>query len=258
MKKWLYATHPLLFAMFFILALYSANTAEVSPSEIVIPLVVVFGFTLLLLLLTLLLMALARRIQKPSNSLQPHKIWGIKKAAIVVSIFIVLFFTYGQFLNAIGWWDHDTLWVFPFIIWVGLFICGAYFVVKTRRDLHKLTMILNIVAITLVIIPTINILVQETKTASQYTNMVENMETNNMDLANADILPDIYYIILDRYASASTLKDVYDYDNSEFLDYLSNKGFYVANESISNYIKTPSSLASSLNMESLTKAYLTT
>ena len=36
---------------------------------------------------------------------------------------------------------------------------------------------------------------------------------------------------------------------SEFLNDLSDKGFYVANESVSNYLKTRSSLASSLNME---------
>lgn len=64
-----------------------------------------------------------------------------------------------------------------------------------------------------------------------------------------DKLPDIYYIIFDRYASAWTLKEIYNFNNSEFITYLSNKGFYIASESKSNYLRTGHSLASSLNME---------
>jgi len=62
-------------------------------------------------------------------------------------------------------------------------------------------------------------------------------------------MPDIYYIILDGYASSKMLKDVFGYDNSEFIDYLAAKGFYIAAESRSNYTQTFVSLASSLNME---------
>ena len=50
LKKCLSVIHPFLVAVFFVLALYSANIAEVTPSEIVIPLVAALGFTLLLLL----------------------------------------------------------------------------------------------------------------------------------------------------------------------------------------------------------------
>lgn len=56
---------------------------------------------------------------------------------------------------------------------------------------------------------------------------------------------------MDGYASASTLKEIYDYDNYEFLSYLKDKGFYIAFESRTNYASTFLSLASSLNMEYL-------
>ncbi|HEM61567.1 MAG TPA: hypothetical protein ENO24_04700, partial [Chloroflexi bacterium] len=62
---------------------------------------------------------------------------------------------------------------------------------------------------------------------------------------------DIYYIILDGYARADVLQEVYQYDNTEFIEYLSSKGFYVASESRSNYCQTFLSLASSLNMTHL-------
>ncbi|MDZ7838991.1 MAG: hypothetical protein U5N58_14235 [Actinomycetota bacterium] len=59
----------------------------------------------------------------------------------------------------------------------------------------------------------------------------------------------VYYIILDGHASSTTLKEEYGYDNSEFIQYLKQKGFYIASESVSNYPSSFLSLASSLNME---------
>jgi hypothetical protein len=61
--------------------------------------------------------------------------------------------------------------------------------------------------------------------------------------------PDIYYIILDRYANAGTLADDYDFNNDDYLNQLTAEGFYVANESAANHVRTPDSLAASLNME---------
>jgi hypothetical protein len=62
-----------------------------------------------------------------------------------------------------------------------------------------------------------------------------------------DRLPDIYYIVLDMYARSDVLHELFQYDNSEFLSYLDNKGFYVARESTSNYPYATHSLASTLN-----------
>ena len=60
--------------------------------------------------------------------------------------------------------------------------------------------------------------------------------------------PDIYYIVLDGYANNKALKEYYNYDNSEFLTWLENKGFFVAENSTSNYMCTTYSSTSSLNM----------
>jgi len=63
--------------------------------------------------------------------------------------------------------------------------------------------------------------------------------------------PDIYYIILDAYAGEDVLRDLYGYDNTEFVESLERRGFFVASGSRSNYMMTHLSLASSLNMEYL-------
>ena len=59
-------------------------------------------------------------------------------------------------------------------------------------------------------------------------------------------LPDIYYIILDGYGRSDVLQELYDYNNSQFISSLEDKGFVVATDSHSNYIHTTLSLASPL------------
>ena len=63
--------------------------------------------------------------------------------------------------------------------------------------------------------------------------------------------PDIYYIILDAYGRQDALEEFYGYDNSEFINFLRSKGFFVASQSQANYLTTELSLASSLNMSYL-------
>ena len=63
--------------------------------------------------------------------------------------------------------------------------------------------------------------------------------------AASDDRPDIYYIVLDAYGRNDALVD---FDNSAFLRELEARGFYIASEATSNYVSTPHSLASSLNM----------
>jgi len=62
--------------------------------------------------------------------------------------------------------------------------------------------------------------------------------------------PDIYHFIFDRYGSAETLSRVYGIDRT--IDgFLVERGFYVATESYSNYLKTGHSLASTFSMDYL-------
>jgi len=63
--------------------------------------------------------------------------------------------------------------------------------------------------------------------------------------------PDIYYIILDSYTRADTIKSAYRFDNSGFVVGLEKIGFQVAECSMSNYVRTELSLASSFNMNYL-------
>jgi hypothetical protein len=69
---------------------------------------------------------------------------------------------------------------------------------------------------------------------------------------------DIYYFVFDRYASAQSLKANFGFDNSEYLSWLKDSGFYVRDNAFSNYQFTAPSVASTLRMDyhtDLTKNY---
>ena len=231
-----FVIHPFLFAVSPILFLFAHNIYEVSFSEILLPISIVSGFATLSLLL-----------------LKPI-IKDAKKAGIIISIFLILFFSYGFALNAVSGWTIGNILIgrqrYLFPIWWILFGISSYLIIRMRKDLRKLTNFLNIATISFVAISIITIGVYEIRRigAVQIDNEVsENIQTNTN---SGNLLRrDIYYIILDSYISSSTSKDIYKYDNHEFTDYLTQKGFYIGFKSRSNYPMTLLSLSSSLNME---------
>lgn len=60
--------------------------------------------------------------------------------------------------------------------------------------------------------------------------------------------PDIYYVVLDRYANDETLKNIYGFDNSKFYDTLQNLNFVNQTNAFANYPFTMSSITSTLAM----------
>ncbi len=63
--------------------------------------------------------------------------------------------------------------------------------------------------------------------------------------------PDIYFILADEYAGNTELKDIFGFDNKNFLDALTQRKFHVMSETYSNYNYTPFSMASMLDMDYL-------
>lgn len=179
------------------------------------------------------------------------------KAGLIVSLFLLLFFSYGYFFRlmqgsgltvgatVIG--PHRVL----FAAWGVVFALGTYASLKTRRNLHNFTNMLNITAACLISVSLFRIGVSEfeTNVGMNHNRQTPDAGKDATDSRQVAELPDIYYIILDRYASGSTLRETYHFDNSEFLDYLSGRGFYIASRSKANYGNTLTSLPSSLNMQ---------
>jgi len=238
MKRSTFVIYPFMVAAFPVIFLYSHNIEQVRFSQTLLPLAIMLVFTLLSLFLLKLILG---------NRL---------KAAMIVALFLVLFFSYGHIFDTIkGWMIGNFIigrhrYLLP--VWAVIFAACFYFVLNIRRDLFHFTKISNIIAFSLVAVSFINIAVYQFKTNSAWQYNTTNAKNETFDAVipnNTSELRDIYYIILDTYASSSTLKEIYNYDNSELTNYLSERGFYIASESRSNYPATHLSLASSLNME---------
>ncbi len=217
--------HPLLFAIYPILTLYAYNIGQLPFRQILVPSSIVLGATVLLFLILNLI------------------IKNIPKSALILSAIILLFFSYGH--------------VNDFIRFTSLlaFIIGAYYLLRSRYDISKITQIANIFSIGLVVVAFANITISGIIGTAEieYNKYRPEMVKPVLDEETIKNLPDIYFIMLDGYARADILRQIYRYDNSEFRDFLRRKGFRIAEKSRSNYCQTLLSLSSTFNMIYLDK-----
>jgi hypothetical protein len=185
------------------------------------------------------------------------------KAALPVSLLVVMFYAYGHIYPSI---EDATILNFNigrhrYLILAMLLLLAALLVWVTRRkrnSLSDVTQAVNIIALILVAIPLIQIiryqLVQtptHQSTSSTVRNPTEQKGLSSLSLPAGKPAPDVYYIILDAYGREDTLLNYFAYDNHPFISRLEELGFFVARCSQSNYSVTEFSIASSLNMNNL-------
>jgi hypothetical protein len=177
------------------------------------------------------------------------------KAAILCTIVVILFFSYGQIYavleQGIGFGinlgRHRIL--LPF--YGAILILGFLWVVKRIKNPEQISEVMNIIGIFTLVIPVFKIITFQINASQSWQNETTVLSDNRKDTTEGNNQPDIYYIVLDAYARGDSLLEYYGYDNSTFLDQLEALGFYVAECSQSNYAKTRLSLASTLNMNYL-------
>jgi len=226
--------YPPLFAAFPILFLYAYNISEASMSEVWLPLVISVAAALVLWVVLSLI------LRSPT------------KAGIATTIFLLFFFSYGRLYNVLEWAMFAPK--HAYLLSSMLFIWGycVYFISRAKRDFRIATKFLNITAVVFIAINLFNIGVHQVKLARLGDVAPEkSSEQTVASPAELSTLPDIYFIILDEYAHPDTMKEWYDYDNSDFINSLKNKGFFIAYESKSLSSDSPQVLAEVLNMEYL-------
>ena len=234
-----FVVHPFLFALSPILFLFVYNAARLplSARELLLPILVALGGTLLFCAVLSLILCDRQR------------------AALITSAFVLCFFLYGPVLSVLHRRPGEPEFTQP--VWGLLLIAVTWGVIRTRRNLQGLTVLLNVIAGAIVatnlafaLPATLRHGSPEKKppvNASERQNPKSKIPNPKSDSA----YPDIYYIILDSHARGDVLKQVYGVDNTRFLDFLTARGFQVARRSQTNYIHTYPSLASSLNFEYL-------
>jgi hypothetical protein len=217
--------HPFLFALFPILALYAHNIRSIP-----VPLKEVAGpLALSLAAAAVLFLVLSAAFRSPA------------KAGLAVSVIVLWLLSFGHLAGWVAFWT-EGLFIRSLFFATALLVALAVFaVVRSRRDLGGLTRVLNAVAVTLVLFN----LASAAQTLIKRPRIAAGPEVQVSGPAAGR--PNIYYIVLDAYARADVLREVFSFDNAPFLAGLETRGFTVADRSYANYNLTHQSLASSLN-----------
>ncbi len=231
LRKWL--LHPFLLALYPVIALLAANVSQVEFSDSLRALAAALLLALGLALLFRLLLG------------------DWHRAAILASCALVLFFSYGHVFTLLRSVSIGPLLLgrtaFLLPLWVLLFIFLVIWLLR-KRDRSGVTFYLNVFGLLLVALPLFGILSYAIEARqARLSSRAEQPATLTARFSGKP--PDVYYIILDMHARTDVLKAFYGYDNSWFIDALRQKGFYIADQSTSNYSSTLQSLSSSLNME---------
>ncbi len=234
MKRWPLLL-PFLFALAPTLTLYASNAGQIAFSATFLPIVVMVAASALLL------------------SLLATVFRSSLRAAAALSLFWWVFFSYGHVATMIGKHpigEHNPAnpkLLLPLTCL--LLAAGAVWLARRAAEPVLLSRVLLVIVISML-------------AASAITGVRAGVSRKPFDpasvLPDEPIVagavtrkPDVFYIILDRFGSSSTLRRRYHCDLTPLLRHMEARGFYVAADSRANYLVTAQSLASSLNMAHL-------
>lgn len=227
-RWWYWPWHVLLIAAFPVLFLFAENVVQqVTLEPLRLPLAASLAGSVALLLLCFVF----------------RRDWA--RAGLMASALLALFFSFGHVWNLADdvlqqRWPLTALWIASAVALVALAWRGGQWV-------RPATQILNLATAGLVLFNLYRI-GEYTVSARLFPETTGVAPTLSVGEAGR---PDIYYIVLDRYAGEETLRDVYDYDNGPFLRELEERGFAIAHDSWANYFKTASSVVSTFSMDYL-------
>jgi hypothetical protein len=238
--RWLkqYPWYTLLFAMYSPMALIAYNVGQVQFSAVLRSMLVIL---VAVFILTSLLIFLLH---------DPHK------AGLIVTLVLVLFFSYGHVYELVAKTNiggvligrHRYLLIFYGLILFG----GVFWIIKSKSSFAQWSSVLTTISIIALVFPVYQLIAYQVKTRPSQST-VSAAPAREITAPSKENLPDIYYMILDTYGRTDVLKKYADYDNSSFIEALEKQGFYVAKCSQSNYAQTALSLSSSLNFNYLDK-----
>jgi len=221
--------HPILFALFPLIFIFGNNTGFISINDLFVPVILILGIVGIIWLIL--------KITVKSSA----------KTSLVLSFGLIIFFFYGHFhnlLNDLSGEHIRNLFLIP--VYLLIFTVVIFVLSRINSDLKNITKIINGIAITIIVMSSVNILMELSFDSSleEFSNDNINSQLNS----NLYGTPDVYYIILDAYAGHESLKKHYNFDNSNFLNELKKRDFTIVDNSRSNYAWSYLSLGSSLNM----------
>ena len=178
-------------------------------------------------------------------------------AAVLTGLLGIAFFSYGHIYLALGERADDR-----YLMGLGASVVVGLGALAVRRAefARRIGSILSFASVVLLAAPLYQIAVHLYAATPSPTGELS-QESVDLDERVAEArariteneLRDIYYIILDKYPRSGSPPE---FDNSEFVNELEARGFYVASKARSNYLWTHFSIPSSLNMHYMDYEYL--
>ena len=233
--------HPLFIGAYPVVFLYYANSEVFDFSIVLTPLATSLALTLVLW-------------------------WGIshltrdkKRSAIYTSVLVLGAYSFGPVHDLLGTFSFEqgletvSLTIRLVISSFVIVLVSAVLCLILNKHVGAATYVVNIVALVLVCAPLGEIAVMTVQRLQlrQFVPDRSSFEVIPSAIAETENPPDIYFIVLDGYGQSGFLAERYDLDNSQFLNFLADKGFRVTPKSRANYPWTLVSLTSTLNFSYL-------
>jgi hypothetical protein len=219
--------HPILFAAYAVLFLYSVNLDEVLPVDAAAPLL---RYVAAAAVLTAVL-ALAFR--------------SARRGAVVATALVVAFAAFGHVASAVAGSRVDERVLLA--LWALLIAAAIVYAIRARGSLPSVTAGLNVIAGVLIVAVLVTIVPYEVGRSGRGSAV----PSASVQAAGTPTRrPDIYFLVFDRYGSADAIQRRFGL-TSDLYDWLRDQGFQVPAHSHANYRATDFSLAATLNMRFL-------
>ncbi len=229
---------PILVASYPIIYLYSQNVQIVSSSQLIFPLSIAWAGSLIL-------WAVFSLITKDTQ-----------KGGIISAVFVVVFFAYGHmfdWVTAVSALELRHRHFLPIILFIAGYI-GYFIAIAKKPELFKNVFKISCVAVAFLLVvniaPIIPVELQKSQMCIHQSSNASGSTPGT--IGSVADYPDIYYIVLDEYASFETQETVWGYNNSGFKDFLESRGFFVAEQSRTHSISTIVVVPSILNLRAIT------
>ena len=228
--------HHLIFALLPVLFLFLDNIHEIPFDDILFPLLISF----LIVVISWLFL---------------KKFIGERKSAVILSLIILLVMIFAFVRSELIYHEiveirflAQNIIIIPIFSIIAIF---GVFYIKRKNFSSNITSILNVASITVISMIILNSGIFYMENDLSFQESQKLLDVSIFEANDSIQKPDVYLLLLDAYSGDIILKNDFEFDNSEFYEQLTERGFLVQKDSLSNYPNTALSMPSIMNMNYL-------
>jgi hypothetical protein len=219
-------------AVYPVIFLWSKNWEEVFKYELL------FNFSLFLIAAFVLYLFYFKILRNPF------------KASIASSLTSIMFFCFGYFFDceSISFkWLNATFRIWNYYVLLPVWVILFFLLIMGIRKLNE-SKLSFLYSLQIIIIGTLISCSLFNLFSIAFGKQKASVVTIDSATKKPNFCPNMYYIILDEYGREDVLKELYNFDNVEFINFLKKNNFSVAEKSCSNYCCNMLSIPSSFSM----------